>query len=71
MMKIHKDDENILRSECSALLYCPLCGGTDFTQQENSDYRVTAIYCNNCPYGVEDSSMSLDEILIWHNTRAI
>ena len=58
-------------SECSDLLYCPLCGQKDFDMSENTDDRVASIYCKHCPYGVEDSTMTLAELKVWHNTRAI
>jgi predicted nucleic-acid-binding Zn-ribbon protein len=51
------------------LLYCPLCGSTKFTEYENSDYQVTAIYCDHCPYGVEDSTKSIKELRLIHNKR--
>jgi hypothetical protein len=61
---------DVLPSELSGLLVCPLCGCADFDMSENTDERVASIYCNDCPYGVEDSTMTLAELRIWHNTRA-
>ena len=52
------------------LLCCPLCGGTGFDMSENTDNRVASIYCDDCPYGVEDSTLTLAELKEWHNTRA-
>ena len=51
------------------LLPCPLCNCTDFDMSENTDDRVTGIYCTDCPYGVEDSTKTLAELRVWHNTR--
>lgn len=51
------------------LLPCPLCGCTDFEAFESADSQVVAIYCNACPYGVEDSEMTIEELANWHNTR--
>ena len=52
------------------LLCCPLCGGTKFTACEGTAAQATAIYCNACPYGVEDSTKTLEELRICHNRRA-
>lgn len=52
-----------------SLKFCPLCGSTDFTEYEKSDYQATAIYCNHCPYGVEDSTKTIKELRIIHNIR--
>ncbi len=60
-----------LRSEYSDLLFCPLCGSKEFDTFEGTAAICAAVYCCKCPYGVEDSEMSLKEIIDWHNRRAI
>lgn len=53
------------------LLYCPICGNEDFEEYEGNDNQVAAIYCIECPYGVEDSTKTLQELRKIHNTRYI
>ena len=52
------------------LLFCPLCGGEEFDEFELNDSQSTAIYCKFCPYGVEDTTMTIEELRVWHNTRS-
>ena len=51
------------------LLPCPLCGGIEFDEFEGDDSQVTAIFCCNCPYGVDDYTKTLKELRKIHNTR--
>ena len=48
---------------------CPLCGSKDFDIFENTDSQVGAIYCFKCPYGVEDSELTIEELIECHNKR--
>ena len=57
--------------KCSELLCCPLCGQKDFDMSGSTDDRIASIYCKYCPYGVEDSTMTLAELKAWHNPRAV
>jgi hypothetical protein len=59
----------LIKDRIDKLLYCPLCGQKDFDMSENTDDKIASIYCNYCPYGIEDSSMTLTDLIIWHNTR--
>lgn len=61
-MKIESDSVN--------LLFCPLCGGTEFIEFGWSDDQPTAIYCKNCPYGVEDGTKNIKELREIHNRRS-
>jgi len=63
------DTPEIASTDNKILLCCPLCGGNEFTEYDNSGSQVPAIYCNTCPYGVEDSTLTLTELRKWHNTR--
>lgn len=48
---------------------CPLCGCEEFDTHDGTDSQTTAIYCQSCPYGVEDSRLLLEELIKIHNTR--
>lgn len=51
------------------LLPCPFCGSKDFDLFDNSNNQATAIYCKSCPAGVEDNTMTLDDLKKCWNTR--
>ncbi len=51
------------------LIPCPLCGRDKFDTYDGTDSQATAIYCQTCPYGVEDSILTLEELIEIHNTR--
>jgi len=51
-------------------LPCPFCGSTEVEFFENSHNQATAIYCKNCPAGLEDNTKSVDELRdIWDTRR--
>jgi len=60
-----------LRSEYSDLLFCPLCGSKEFDTFEGQLQSVQLSIAVNALMDVEDSEMSLKEIIDWHNRRAI
>jgi len=46
---------------------CPNCEGKA-KYYPNSDSQTAAIYCVDCPLGVEDTNMSREELVkIWNN----
>lgn len=46
---------------------CPYCGGKPDRMGEDGDY-VMAIYCSSCPLGVEDNSMTMQELeKVWNS----
>ena len=48
------------------LLNCPYCGGKASYFAE-SDSQAHAIYCDDCPLGVEDNRMSFEDLAwIWN-----
>ena len=51
------------------LIPCPLCGYEEFDTHDGIDSQTAAIYCQSCPYGVEDSKLTLEELIVIHNTR--
>jgi len=53
---------------CS-FLPCPFCGSIDLDFFNGTDSQATAIYCNNCAAGVEDSSKNLEELGSNWNSR--
>ena len=46
---------------------CPVCGYEDFETYHNSSGQATALYCNNCPYGLEDSRYELKDLIKIHD----
>ncbi len=49
-------------------IVCPFCGGDDFTGFDNCDSQATALYCDHCPAGMEDSRKTLTELIaLWHS----
>ena len=51
------------------LLPCPVCGCKKFNLINEIDTKITGIYCNNCPYGLEDNTKTLSELESIHNKR--
>ena len=48
---------------------CPLCGCGNFDIFDDSDSPANAIYCISCPYGVEDDTKTIEELVSIHNSR--
>jgi len=42
---------------------CPFCGYNEFDIFDNCDSQATAIYCKNCPGGVEDHTKTIVELI--------
>ena len=55
--------------ENADLLPCPFCGCKDFDVFKGDSGQVTAIYCKDCPAGVEDSTITLEKLKLYWNTR--
>ena len=53
------------------LLPCPFCDSENLTYIPNSDDACQAIYCGGCPCGLEDSSLTEDEIKKAWNRRSL
>lgn len=51
------------------LLPCPHCGSTALEMMEPSDAQVAAIYCCHCPAGVQDSRLTLLQLVEAWNLR--
>lgn len=46
---------------------CRFCGSDQIEEFEGDDEQVTAIYCIDCPAGLEDNYVTLDELrVIWN-----
>lgn len=50
-------------------MICPFCDSTSFQFFHNSSTQATAIYCNRCPCGLEDSTKTLDELKVFWRKR--
>lgn len=48
---------------------CPFCGSTNITEYPQSDSQASAIYCDDCPCGVEDSDKPMEELRELWNKR--
>jgi hypothetical protein len=52
------------------LLPCPFCGGGNLYKfKKNIDSQKTAIYCDDCPSGMEDNRLTWEEMVRAWNTR--
>lgn len=51
------------------MLPCPFCGSKDIDIIKESDYWRNAIWCKDCPAGIEDCDKTLDELTTLWNTR--
>jgi len=48
---------------------CPFCGSVDVEFAKNALNQATAIYCKNCPAGLEDNTKTVDELRVIWDTR--
>lgn len=55
--------------ENAELLPCPYCGCKDLDVIEGNLGQAPAIYCNDCPAGVEDNTISVDKLKKYWNMR--
>ena len=52
--------------DIEVLFPCVNCGGIAYHYPE-SDYQANAIYCEQCPLGVEDCNMTDEELFsVWN-----
>lgn len=55
----------------SELRPCAFCGSTNMTIIPESDSQCQAIYCDDCPGGVEDNNLPMDILMNVWNSRPI
>jgi Zn finger protein HypA/HybF involved in hydrogenase expression len=58
------------------LLNCPICGSNNFDiydgdDEKNQLWTLSHIYCNECPYKLEDSNnkKTIDDLITIHNNK--
>lgn len=67
-MKIEKNAADSGASDSNAgLAACPYCGSAAMHYPQD-DGQANAIYCTNCPLGVEDSRLDFSALaIVWNN----
>jgi len=54
-------------SSNAGLAACPYCGSSAVYYPQN-DGQANAIYCTNCPLGVEDNRLNFETLaMVWNN----
>jgi len=48
---------------------CPFCGSKNVSEYPGSDMQAPAIYCDECPAGLEDTNKSIEELKELWNKR--
>ena len=56
-------------SKSLKMLPCPFCGSENIEEYPNNHYQATAVYCKDCPAGLEDNKKTVDELKILWNER--